>query len=513
MPVPAPIRRLAWPALFLVACAVAFAVILPLRTGQVGYDSAASVAFFDRIASGRQLEAFVTATPKPLLTVVYGIVHGLTGDWRPISWLAIGAFGLCVVLAARLAGRLGGPAAAGFAATAVLGSASLLSDVALAYAIVWAAIGWLVAGLALTADRPQYGIAGLALLVAGTARLESLIVSVVAVAGLIGWVVLARGGRSAMPPRGAWLLALGLLALPIQLGHDLLLTGDPFFSQLVPVRGSIGTEPIGVVERTLWLIQRYLNDGALLWLGLLGVLALALTRGRAILLGLLALGPGIAAFLLLLEARGIYVSSRYPAPIDVALAFAAAVGFGGLVIGPLVHLIRARAPSLGTGNPAVQVASGLLGGFLFASPFAALDPAVVGAARSNLTLHRNADFAVTEIRAELGRTGFTPRPLLPGNATRDPEGAAILVPPLLRPQLAIDLDLPLTEVDGLEPHDLVAGSLHAGMVIYHDRRGNPPDPAFEPLEAGVPAEIAGLRVVPIASDPVVGWWVVRIEAG
>jgi hypothetical protein len=51
------------------------------------------------------------------------------------------------------------------------------------------------------------------------------------------------------------------------------------------------------------------------------------------------------------------------------------------------------------------------------------------------------------------------------------------------------------------------------MVIYHDRRGNPPDPAFEPLEAGVPAEIAGLRVVPIASDPVVGWWVVRIEAG
>ena len=40
----------------------------------------------------------------------------MTGEWRLISWLAIGVYGLAVVLAARLAARATGPVAAGLAA-------------------------------------------------------------------------------------------------------------------------------------------------------------------------------------------------------------------------------------------------------------------------------------------------------------------------------------------------------------------------------------------------------------
>jgi hypothetical protein len=188
-----------WIGLFLAAVGVAAYVVLPIRTGQVGFDSAASVLYFDRIVAGHHLEGFVTATPKPLLTLLYGTVHALVPDWRAISWLVIVAFGLAVVLAARLALRLGGVPAAAFAAAAFMGSAALVADVALAYALVWAVLGWLIAGLALTSTPPRFGLAGLGLVLAGTARFESLLVAVVAVVALVAWWFLARAGRSPQP--------------------------------------------------------------------------------------------------------------------------------------------------------------------------------------------------------------------------------------------------------------------------------------------------------------------------
>ncbi len=101
-------------------------VIRPFSAGPVGFDSAASVIHFDRIISGQRLEAFVTATPKPLLTVMYGLVHGVIPDWRAISWLAIAGLAVALGLASVLGDRLAGPRAAGFAAIGVLGSAALL---------------------------------------------------------------------------------------------------------------------------------------------------------------------------------------------------------------------------------------------------------------------------------------------------------------------------------------------------------------------------------------------------
>lgn len=164
------VRAAPWVILFAVATEIAWSRIGPLAAGQVGYDSAASVLYFERIMAGQRLEAFVAATPKALLTVVYGVLYTLTHDWRPISMLAVGIFGLNVTLGAVLARRLAGPVAAAFVAMGFLGSSALLEDASAAYAVGPALVGWLIAGLALTSARPRYTIAGLALMLAGLAR-------------------------------------------------------------------------------------------------------------------------------------------------------------------------------------------------------------------------------------------------------------------------------------------------------------------------------------------------------
>jgi len=490
-----------WIGLFLAAVGVAAYVVLPIRTGQVGFDSAASVLYFDRIVAGHHLEGFVTATPKPLLTLLYGTVHALVPDWRAISWLVIVAFGLAVVLAARLALRLGGVPAAAFAAAAFMGSAALVADVALAYALVWAVLGWLIAGLALTSTPPRFGLAGLGLLLAGTARFESLLVAVVAVVGLVAWWFLARAGRSPAMPRRAGLLSLGLLELPIQWAHDWLLTGDPLFSLSVPVRGTPLGELLGPVERAIWIVQRYLDSGGLLFLGLVGVIALILSRRWAVLIGIAALGPGVAAFLVFLEIRNIYVSTRYVGPIDLAVLFSATLGYARVVAPGVRSLVaELRWPRWSPPERAIPVVIGLLAGVLFASPFAPLSDDVVGTARSNLTLHHNAIEAEGVIASAIGN--------LPEAA-----GPVVLVPALLRPQVAVDLELPVTAVGGLSVAalDPAGVGLPPEQIVYHDRRGDPADPAFAALETSVPTSVGPIQIVPIASDPRLGWWVVRIE--
>jgi hypothetical protein len=96
----------------------------------------------------------------------------------------------------------------------------------------------------------------------------------------------------------------------------------------------------------------------------------------------------------------------------------------------------------------------------------------------------------------------------------DAADPSVLVPLLLRPQLAIDLDLPLTAIARLNPADVPPNGhrLRPGQIVFHDRRGDGPDPAFASLEVDVPTVVGDVRLVPIASDPMRGWWVIRVEA-
>jgi hypothetical protein len=80
--------------------------------------------------------------------------------------------------------------------------------------------------------------------------------------------------------------------------------------------------------------------------------------------------------------------------------------------------------------------------------------------------------------------------------------------------MAVDLHLPVSAVAGLSAAalDPSGAGIRPGQILYHDRRGDPVDPAFAVLESAAPTTVGAVRIVPIASDPRLGWWVVRVES-
>jgi hypothetical protein len=97
--------------------------------------------------------------------------------------------------------------------------------------------------------------------------------------------------------------------------------------------------------------------------------------------------------------------------------------------------------------------------------------------------------------------------------------AALLVPSLLRSRLAVELNLPLTEIaDSLAaflPHGSAA-ALRPGQVVYHDRDADPEGrtyrPLYEPFEISGPAVFGGNSLQPVRADPAQGIWVVKVAA-
>jgi hypothetical protein len=485
-------------------------VIRPFSAGPVDYDSAASVIHFDRIVSGQHLEAFVTATPKPLLTVMYGLVHAVVPDWRAISWLAIGGLAVALGLASLLGDRLSGPVAAGFATMGVLGSGPLLIDVARSYAVVWALIGWLIAGLALTGPRRHYALAGSALLLASLARLETLVLVPIAVVLLVGDRVAARDRRSPLPA-GAWWLLLPIAAVPIMLVHDQLLTGNPWFWTTVAQHYSDANPaavrtPIQVAGN---LISHSRIQAAISLLGFVGIAVMLRERRWPIAAGLLGLSLGTAVFLMVLAARGIYVSPRYITSIDLALIMAAAIGVGRLRIPSLwrVSIRRAVSPAFTLGMLAIVGATIAVA---LSAPFGPLDGRTRTVIRRERVLTEHADAALATLdhwldatpgsRSSSGDVSLGARP-----ATGHP---SLLVPALMQPRMALDLDVPLSNIAGLTPdHATPGGLLQPGQIIFHDRRGDAPADGYLALELDRPSDLGELTLEPLVSRSADRWWV------
>ncbi len=501
-------------ALFGVASGIAFLVIRPVHAGQVGFDVAASVLYFDRIVAGRHLEAFISATPKPLFTAVYGLIHALTADWRPISWIAIAVYGLAVVAATELAWRLAGLAAAGFAAVGCLGSYILLEDASAAYAVGPAFLAWTTAGLLVTSSRPRYALAGVALLLAGLLRFETLILDALIAAVLIGLTLAGRRRPALAPPRDAWWLLLAFLALPIQMVHDFLLTGDPFWSESVPARASQGIAVMTSIETIRWIASHYVGIAPLVLLALVGVVALVVSRRWAILVGLVALGPGILAFLVFLAARGVFLSERYLSPPDLAVLFTAAVGVGSLRI-PSVRDALLAVRDTGRRTLALGLASVALGGLAalaLVRPFAPLDRALAQKIDGNLAMFIHLGSAEPDIQHALGAIpGARDVTAPPGS----PDGGTLLlVPVLLRPRMAVDLAVPLTRIAGTNgPAITTTGAYPApGQLVYHDRLGDAPASAFHVLEVSAPTDVGAIHLDPLLADPSSGVWLVSVRA-
>jgi hypothetical protein len=497
---------------FVVGVVAAAWAIRPWLAAPVAFDVAAAVLHFQRLVSGRPLEDpyLILTTPKPLVTLLYGSLFSATHDWRSISFVALGAWGLCVSMAAALAWRLGGIVAALFVVVTFVCSTSLLLETSLALGSIWALLLWLGAGLAVTSGRPRWGLAGVLLALDALARLETFLIIGLGLAVLVALRFgPARIRRSV--PAGAWLLAIGLLALPVMLVHDWLLTGDPTFWANVSIRYSAGARSQGRlpdavdVGREIGRLIR--THGAATALAVIGCGLLAVRRVWPILVGVLALGPGVAAFLVVLALRGVYVDSRYLLPIEVTIMFTAGIALGAVRVPELSERLRPAARSAldgrrwGPGVVACATAIVAIALGVAVSPaIAPFDRSTRDAIVRQRDTARTSDLAVPVLRQAIA-TGQ--------DVVADP----ILVPRGIRPRLIVDLDLPLRGARAVDPArlDVAAGYPAAGQIIVVDRGVAVPPEAFQPFEIEHPTAIDGTRLVPLLADPQHGAWVVRVE--
>lgn len=497
-----------------VAFVVGFELARPLGAASIAFDSQVAVLHFERLAAGLRLEAFLPTTPKPLLTVLFGGLYALTGDWRALALATLAAYVVVVALTVVLARRLGGPIAGVFSGVAVAVAPSILFDVGFALATPLAAIGWLSAGLAVTGRSPRYGLAGLALGLATLARLETAVVTGFVTAALVLLAFAPRSlvGGASRPPSRAWLVpAVALLAFPVMMLHDWLLTGDPtFWLSVSRLYTDLTRLPVPTASEVIGLIaERYLGLGALVLLALLGGVALARGRSWAILLGLLGLVPGIAAFLVLLAFRGIFVSDRYLAAVDLGVAFAA--GIGAAALARSLALAGGPLAGLAPASPAPRWAAGrlILAGavaLLVAGPYWIVDPALREQVARSRRLAADTDRAAAVIDPELERMRAA------GASLDQIAGAIVLGPGPVVPRLVVELEVavPAVEMTRGVDVDVAAGYPSAGQIVFHSVAGDVP-PRWDELQNDAPVIIGNVRVMPLLADPGRGLWVQRLE--
>lgn len=504
---------------FVLALATGTELARPFRSASLAFDSQMAVLHFERILAGRHLESFIATTPKPLLTVLYGVLHWLSGGWAAIAWATIGAYATAVVLSAVLAWRLAGPVAGTFSALAVLASPGLLFDVGFALATPWAAVGWLVAGLALTARRPRYCLAGVSLLLATLARLETVVPVGIVVLVLVTNRLAHGRARLTLtrPPNAPWLVPLiALLAIPVMVLHDALLTGDPLFWISVAGRYSAAhtlavMTPFQVIE---FLVSRYWSVRILTLLAVIGVIRLGRMRNWMALVGLVGFGPGIAAFLIVLAARGIFVSDRYAAAIDITVAFGAGIGAAGIAnwaaqvvrTNRLAHSFAHR-----LGPDSLGIVSAAMAAVLIAGPYWRVDPALRPAVLQGATLA--ADEARSVPALELGLAFLK---TYGGSAVAGAHVAPLIyVPAPILPRLIVDVGRSTLEIVGTDEGaiSLASGYPPAGALVFHSLAGDDLSPGWADLETSTTREVGGVTIDPLLADPRAGIWVLRLRSG
>lgn len=488
---------------FAIAFAVGYVLVHPVAASPIGYDTAGSVLYFERLIHGQILEQPFGATPKPAMTLIDGLLYSI-GGWPAISLAAVAVFAAVAALGAELARRLAGPTAGVFAFVALLGSRPLLLDASLAYAVGWATLWLILAGFAVIAVRPRYIVVGLALAMAMLTRLECVVV----VVGAIG-VVAARswaGPRWGFrpPPRSAWLIGLAALAVPIMLVHDWLLIRNPFYWATVSDSYSAtnAAAVLGPAALASSLVVHYRDMSVLVVLACLGIAVLVQRRALPIATGLALLGPGVGVLLLLLAVRGTYVSARYVYLMDIAVAFGAAIGFSAV----RVAIAFGRETQPGRLVAALTWAAAAAVAFGAGGPFGPTDGVTRNAVFDQRTVSTNLHTVEPILRRELEAggpaAGVAPRVVVPGLWTPD-----VIVDFGLRIR---DVGVPRFSADG-RTYD--PARLHSGELIYHDQAGDPANAAVAALETGQPVPDGPFALVPVASSPSAGWWIYRVSGG
>ena len=549
------------------AAAFLWLAIDPLARPSNDPDSTASVMYFDRILNGRHLEAFWPTTPKPLLTLLYGVAWWLTHDWRTLTILTIAAAGLSVGMAARIAGRFGGAGAAVLIVVGLLAWPGFRIEVAGANSFIWGLALWLLFGVLITADRPRPWLAGAALALAWLARTETIWL-VGAAAGVVAFVLVRdwiaergrpradngtgphttrTGRRSALTDRWSDLrltlpLLLGGLGLPLACLHDWLLTGRPLYWLSVPAGYTVEAIPgLGSVSPFRYLRAEgghYLPLLPLLVLGAVGIAWLVRSGRRSVAFALAALTGGVLVTLVVLAWRAIYIDDRYYEEADAPILLAAAIGGGvllSLVVRRVAEWSAGRRDSAGAQTNASDSApprrtaawhrpaeAALMAVLAIGVGLAAVPQ---GGATASLDTSTQLDAALRTVDAQLpsivrGATGSTMTEAGIGYPVVDPAASRILIPGRLTPRLSIELGVPTTAF-GFSRFTFrdadYSAVLHPGQWILHiaavDGRGG----IFAPFETGAPVTMRGsggstVRLVPVVSDPTKGVWLLRIEA-
>jgi hypothetical protein len=530
-----------------VAVVVALAAIRPTLGQPLAYDTFASVLHFERLVSGRQLESALGTTPKPLLTLALGLAHAI-GGWLLVSIVSILAWATAVGLGTALASRFAGIAGGAAMGALLIASPGLLLETAWGLASPWALGLWFAAALAVLGPRRRWGLAGVLLGLATLARFETvLLIGLAMGAVLVRWLA-GRGGRDrprqrpagrfrlgAGVPPGPWRIGIGLLALPVMLVHDALLTGDPLYWARISAAYGDALARVGALP-DVWSAARQVG-GVPLGMPILSILALAgvyaLVRRRAwtILLALGALGPGMGAFLIVIAASGRFADPRYLLPIQVVILFAAAVGIGWPASLAGARLRRWRDRRARTDPPAHRAAF-VPGRRVSGRAIGALALVVVGAGIALLgsptigpldaptqatlarfqALARSADVAEPTLRHELA--GFLTARDWPGTAPLgDRQRLDIFsVPGNIRARLALDLDVPLTRLIATDPTRFDPGQSGppVGQVVLHSG-GDLPASSFAGYEIDAPSVAGTILLVPLLHDVENTTWVVRLD--
>jgi hypothetical protein len=303
------------------------------------------------------------------------------------------------------------------------------------------------------------------------------------------------GSRPVVPARTWLAVAIPFAALPVMLVHDWLLTGDPMYWLTVSQRYSDVRRDslaiLGPIERVGWFVRRYREMWPVIPFALAGLGVLVRGRRWGELVGLVGMGPGIAAFIVLLATRGLFAPERYALPVDFALLVLGGIGLGW-VVAQVVEWITAS-PDLRGALLTGALLVTLLGLWAIrAGPFDADLARVVGDVR---TLNENA--------AQVA-------PLLRDAAPEPADGAAVrwIVPSAVRPRLAVDLAVPVTELGGLalSAVDPATTRLSAGQAVYHDLRGDLPRGGYAALETGREVRLGDIVLRPILVDSERGIW-------
>jgi len=503
-------RAILGAAVFLGTTAIALYVVRPFAVGPIGPDAAAPVIEFQRLLAGQQLEGYLTQTSKPLLTLVYGIGRMTTGDWRAVSVFAILSFSLFVTLATWLAHRIAGLAPASFVAIALALNPVLLRDVTFAYGVSWALLACAVAGIAVVRERPRFGVAGVALAVGALARPEILAVTVVALGFVAAGHVAGRLRHGGSPPPGAWLVGLGLLAIPVLMVHDFALRGDPLWWANAAETNSVGQHVRGLLGMVRFVARHVLGLWPILPLAGLAMLDLTLRR-RWIALVVVGVVPvAVTAFFIASGARGTVISVRYLIPIDLGLIFAAGIGLGSVMDLPRVRALARRSWPAAWARPLALVALGaLVAGTLAPSWLTARY--IRNTVATQIAREANASRAF----AALG-PAIAPVPAWRGPGRSAPAVVVrpVLLPWSLRARGIVDLDLPLW--DGIKAYpsmvDPGKGLPAPGSFLYHERLVDGSSGAWRQVEVDRPTVVGRLLLTPILVDEAAGIWVLRVDA-